>query len=118
MQLQMLFESGDFVKSSKENGVFKDYYDDDQVKNEVTWKNGMRNGPFNEYFDNGVWVEKKSASDPVLGIEGGEDERVLEGQSLRLTGNYKDDKLHGVLKEYNVKGKVIREERYVEGVKQ
>ena len=116
IQLQMLYEEGEFVKSAKENGVFKDYYDDDQVKNEVTWVNGKKNGPFKEYFDNGVWEERVTKADPVLGIDGGEQEKVLVGQSIRMTGNFKDDQLHGVVKTFNVKGKVVKEEKYVNGV--
>lgn len=118
VQLQMLYEQGEFIKSSKENGLFKDYYDDDQVKNEVTWKNGQKNGPFTEYYNNGVWVETKSKPDLALGIKGGEPERVLEGQTVRLTGNYKNDKLHGKVKSFNEKGKMINEVEYIEGIEQ
>jgi len=118
IQLQMLYDNGDFVKSSKENGIFRDYYDDDQVKNEVTWAKGKKNGSFTEFFDNGVWEERTTKDDPALGIEGGETEKILVGQTVRMTGNFKDDQLHGTVKTFNAKGKLIKEEQYVNGVAQ
>ena len=58
MRIQILYENDQYVKDKKENGVFKEYYEDDQPKSEVTWKDGKKQGPFKEYHANGHWVER------------------------------------------------------------
>lgn len=118
LHMQVLYDQGEYVKSTKENGVFKDLYEDEQIKNEVTWKNGKKEGRFVEYFNNGLWEERITEPDHQLGIEGGEKELVLSGQTVRMEGTFKNDQLHGVIKTYNDKGKLIKEENYIEGVLQ
>ena len=38
---KMLYAKGELVKERKENGTFKEYYDDEQLKSEVTYKKGQ-----------------------------------------------------------------------------
>lgn len=105
VQVQVLYAQGVFVKDKKENGVFKEYYDDEQLKSETTWKNGRREGRFTEYHDNGRWVTRPLK----LGPEGGEKnetERELEGQTKKREGTYKNDVLEGEVKEYDEQGRM------------
>ncbi len=44
LQLQALYAKGELVKEKKENGTFNEYYDDEQVKSEVTYKKGKARG--------------------------------------------------------------------------
>jgi antitoxin component YwqK of YwqJK toxin-antitoxin module len=117
VQLQILYAKGQLVKERKENGTFKEYYDDEQLKTEVTYKKGKREGPFAEYHDNGRWEMKAMEADPVMGTPN-DVERVLRGQTKKTTGTYVNDLLEGEVKEYDEKGKVLKVTRYVGGVAQ
>lgn len=117
MQIQVLYKQGEYLKDRKENGVFKEFYDDEQLKSEVTYKAGKKEGAFTEWNNDGAWTTK-----PVqLGPEGAEKsdvERVLEGQTKKREGNYKGDQLDGDLKEYDEHGKLLRTVKYMAGTPQ
>ncbi|MBL7950166.1 MAG: hypothetical protein JNM62_00485 [Flavobacteriales bacterium] len=117
VQLQVLYGKGQLLKERKENGSFKEYYDDEQLKSEVLYKKGKREGPFAEYHDNGRWELKQVSSDPVMGTPP-DVERVLIGQTKKKEGVYVNDQLEGEVKEYDEKGKLVKSIRYVAGVEQ
>lgn len=117
IQLQALYSKGELVKERKENGTFKEYYDDEQLRSEVTYKKGKREGAFVEYHDNGKWELKPMGSDPVMGTPA-DMERVLSGQTKMKEGTYVNDLLEGEVKEYDEKGKVLKTTRYKAGVEQ
>jgi antitoxin component YwqK of YwqJK toxin-antitoxin module len=114
VQIQVLYQQGEYVKDRKENGTFKEFYDDDKLKSEVTYKAGKKEGRFTEWNNDGAWTTK-----PVqLGPQGGEKsdmERVLEGQTKKREGTYKNDLLEGEVKEYDDHGKLLRTVNYVAG---
>ncbi|MCB0765482.1 MAG: hypothetical protein KDB84_12290 [Flavobacteriales bacterium] len=114
LQLQALYAQGELVKERKENGTFKEYYDDEQLRSEVTYVKGSREGPFTEYHDNGKWQLRPVPADPVRGTPE-EMERVLVGQTKLREGVYRNDLLEGEVKEYNAQGKVIKTMRYAAG---
>lgn len=114
IQLQALYAKGELVKERKENGVFKEYYDDEQLKSEVKYKKGRREGAYVEYHDNGKWEVRPMPSDPVLGTPP-DMERVLTGQTKKLEATYVNDLLEGEVKEYDEKGKVVKVTRYKAG---
>ncbi|MBK9761277.1 MAG: toxin-antitoxin system YwqK family antitoxin [Flavobacteriales bacterium] len=114
VQIELLYNKGEFVKDKKENGTFKEYFDSEQVKSEVTYKNGFLNGPFVEYYDNGTWTTRPVLVGPK-GQEMTQEERVLEGQTRKREGTYKNDLLEGEVKEYDEKGRMISNVRYVAG---
>ncbi len=114
IQLQMLYRQGEFVKDKKENGVFKEYFDDEQLKNEITWKNGKREGAFSDYFDNGHYLTQPMKLGPD-GAEVPDNERTLEGQTKKREGTYKNDSLDGDVKEYDEKGKLRSTTHYLNG---
>lgn len=115
IQLVVLYAKGELVKERKENGTFKEYYDDEQPKSEITYKKGMREGPFTEYHDNGRWEMKTMPADDIRGTPP-EMERTLVGQSKKRTGTYVNDQLEGEVKEYDDKGKLVKTTKYVAGV--
>jgi antitoxin component YwqK of YwqJK toxin-antitoxin module len=114
LQVQVLYAQGKYVKEKRENGDFKDYYDDDQLKSEVTYRKGLREGPFTEWYDNGKWV-----SVPVeLGPQGErkqDEQRELKGQTKKREGSYLHDALDGPVKEYDESGKLLSNLEYVNG---
>ena len=115
LQLQALYKNGELVKERKENGTFKDHFDDEQLKSEETFKSGKREGKFTEYHHNGKWELKTVPADPIKGTP--EDmERILVGQTKKREGTYKNDLLEGELKEYDEKGKLVKTTRFSGGV--
>ena len=111
----MLYAKGEVVKERKENGTFTEYYDDEQVKSEIIYRKGKREGPFAEYRDDGKWVMRELPPDPVKGTPG-DMERVLQGQTKKIEGVYKNDVLEGDVKEYDEKGKLMKTTHYEAGV--
>jgi antitoxin component YwqK of YwqJK toxin-antitoxin module len=114
LQLQVLYRQGVLIKERKENGTFKEYYDDEQLMSEVTYKAGKREGPFVDYYNNGRWVVQPMPSDPVVGAPA-DMERTLQGQTRKREGTYRNDMLEGEVKEFDEKGKQIKVTRYVAG---
>lgn len=115
VQLQVLYAKGEVVKEKKENGTFTEYYEDEQVKSETTYKKGFREGRFVEYYPNGRWEVKTVPPDPISGAPG-DVERVLIGQTKKREGTYKGDKLDGEVKEYDEKGRVVKTRHYAAGI--
>ncbi|HEY0979036.1 MAG TPA: hypothetical protein VGE21_16315 [Flavobacteriales bacterium] len=114
IQIQVLYAQGNYIKDKKENGVFKEYFDDEQLKSEVTYKHGKREGRFAEYNNDGRWVEKEVQLGPTGGSRT-QTERTLEGQTKKREGTYKNDVLEGEVKEYDEHGKLLRTTVYVNG---
>ncbi len=117
VQLQMLYSKGELLKERKENGLFRTYYDDEQLQSEVNYLKGKREGPFTEYHDDGKWEMRTVAGDPTLGTPA-DVERVLIGQTKKREGKYVNDLLEGEVREYDEKGKVVRVAKFVAGVEQ
>ena len=117
IQVQMLYAKGVLKKERKENGVFQEFYDDQQLKSEETYKKGKREGAFKEFRPNGKWTMKPLPADPVLGAPA-DVQRVLEGQTVKREGTYVNDLLEGEVREYDDKGKVVKVRRFVAGVEQ
>lgn len=117
VRVQLVYEHGNFIKDKKENGIFKVYCDDEQLRSEHTWKQGKLNGPFTEYFCNGKWVEEPLPADPVIGGQG-ETQRVLKGQLKQREGAYRNGLLHGLVIEYSETGSAKNRVEYVDGTPQ
>ena len=114
VQMQVLYAQGSFVKQKYENGTFKEYWDDQQIKCETSYKNGKREGPFTEWFDNGTWSDIPVKLGPE-GEEKADAERELKGQTKKREGVYKNDMLDGPVKYYDDKGNLTSTEVYVNG---
>ncbi len=114
VQIQMVYQKGRFVKDKKENGVFKEYCDDEQLRSEVTYKQGRLEGPFTEYHCNGTWVEEPIVGDAALGGRQ-EVQRVLKGQSKKREGTYLNGQLNGLVTEYDEGGRVVSRAEYLDG---
>ena len=112
--MQMLYEKDKLVKEKKENGTFRTFYPDEQLMSEETYKLGKREGKFTEYHDNGRWVEHPAKVGPE-GAEKAETERVLEGQTKKREGTYKNDLLDGEVKEWDETNKLVKTTIYSAG---
>ena len=80
----------------------------DVLKEEFTYLKGKKNGLYIEYFNNGKLVKKQKTNDDgtVETIE------VLEGQTIKSKGEYKNDIKVGKFIYYKENGKVEKEEKF------
>lgn len=115
IKMQALYAQGKFVRQKYENGTFKEYWDDEQVKSETTYKNGKREGPFTEWYDNGTWTQVPMKLGPDGGAKA-DVERELKGQAKKREGTFRNDVLDGPVKTYNEKGALTGTVVYTNGV--
>ena len=109
---QVLYRKGALKKEKRENGLFYEYGPDKVVLAELNYKNGLKEGPFAYYHDDASFGLEE-ATDPLTGEKFMKE--VKMGNELKMTGNYKNDQLDGVVKYFNEAGVLIKEERYIEG---
>lgn len=106
-----VFRYGKFVEEHPQNGLFDEYYPNDIKRHEYTYKNGKKNGPFREYYNQGEWVTEEATDEfgysyPV---------QRLKGIQIMREGRYKDDQLDGEIKYYDENGKLTKKEFYQNG---
>ena len=113
LKLALLYKRGKETRRKYENGTFKEYYETQIPKSEYSFENGMKNGPFTEWYDKGQYVQVPgSAEDKEMGIIYRE---KLEGTQVRMKGDYIDDKFEGEVVFYRENGNIERVEEWVDG---
>ncbi len=115
VQMQVLYAQGKFVKQQYDNGTFKEYWDDQQLKGEYTYKNSKLDGPFTEWFDNGTWTNAPVTLGPE-GLGKKDVERELKGQTKKREGMYRNGSLEGPVKEFDETGKLVSTLVYAKGI--
>ncbi|MFM7233985.1 MAG: toxin-antitoxin system YwqK family antitoxin [Flavobacteriales bacterium] len=114
LKISVLYKRGKETKRKYENGTFKEHYDTQIPKSEYSYENGMKNGPFMEWYDKGQFVQVPgSQEDQEQGIIYRE---KLEGTQLRIKGDYVDDKLEGEIIYYRENGSIEKVEEWSEGM--
>jgi antitoxin component YwqK of YwqJK toxin-antitoxin module len=112
-KVTVLFKRGKETKRKYENGTFKEYYDSNIPKSEYSYENGMKNGPFTEWYDVGQYVQVPgSKEDQEMGIVYRE---KLDGTQVKFKGDYIDDKLEGEVVYYRENGNIERIEEWSDG---
>lgn len=113
IQITTKFDNGVEIATKRENGSFTDYYESGIPKAYYEYENGELNGPFQEFFDQGEWTQEPlDAAQPGGGIQFKE---KLVGTQILREGDYLNGKLDGPVTYYDERGRVIREENYVDG---
>ncbi len=112
IEIIYVYRFGKVTEEHPKNGKFEGYYPDDLKEYEYTYKNGLKEGPFVEYYRLGEWVTEESLDEfgnkrPV---------QKLHGVQIKRQGKFKNDKLHGEVKTYSEKGKLTSAITYKEGV--
>lgn len=112
IKVRETYKDGRLFTQKRENGEFTDYYINNIPKEIVNYKGGLRNGEFKEFYEAGEWKKEL-----VKGHDDYPDEIVekLEGTKIKTEGTYKNDKLHGKIKRYNLDGSINKVEEYKEG---
>jgi antitoxin component YwqK of YwqJK toxin-antitoxin module len=113
IHLREEYKEGRLVKETKVSGVFTTYYPNNIPKEEITWKKGMKNGPFTVYYEAGQWVQEIKKGENGFPDE---KEEKLTGQKVRMKGNYLNDRLDGAVTYYKMDGSVEKTETYKDGV--
>ncbi len=108
-----VYRGGKVESEHPQNGTFDAYYNNDIPRNSYTYKNGKKNGPFKEYYNQGEWRTEEAKDEfgnarPV---------QKLHGTQVMREGKYLEGELHGELVTYTEKGKVKSKEMYERGVK-
>jgi antitoxin component YwqK of YwqJK toxin-antitoxin module len=109
LRMQEIYKHGNLTKTTLFNGRFQSTYPNGIPKDEYNYKSGKKNGPFIEFYDKGKFVKKQKA---MKEDETQEIYEELEGQIIKMKGEYKDDKLFGKISYYNDKGKLEKTEEY------
>lgn len=108
------YNKGKEVKRKYQNGTFKEYHENGQIpKSEYTYDNGMKNGPFTEWYDKGRYEQvPASAEDKKIGIL--YREKLVDTQ-IKVKGEYLNDKLNGEIFYYRENGVLEKVEEWKGG---
>jgi antitoxin component YwqK of YwqJK toxin-antitoxin module len=109
LRMQEIYTHGNLSKTTLFNGRFQSSYPSGIPKDEYSYKSGKKNGPFIEFYDKGKYVKKQK---PMKEDESQELYEELEGQIIKMKGEYKQDKLFGKISYYDEKGKLEKSEEY------
>ncbi len=113
LKISVLYKLGKETKRKYENGTFKEYYDTQIPKSEYSYDNGLKNGPFTEWYDKGQFIQVPgSKEDQEQGIVYRE---KLDGTQIRMKGDYIDDKLEGEVVFYRENGSIEKVEEWADG---
>lgn len=114
LELQALYRGGTKTKEVRHNGDFLDYYPSGIPKLDITYKNGLAEGPFKEFYDKGEFMkEQKPAEGPESTMEWVE---KLGGTQIMREGEYKGGELSGDVVYYTIDGIIEKKETYENGV--
>lgn len=106
------FELGELKETKMINGEFITYFENGIPATVYDYKNGKKNGPFREYYNEGKWVLEAITSDDGQVVD---KKRVLDGDQLKIAGKYFDDELHGQIQHFSKEGKLLKVEIYQKG---
>ncbi len=109
---QVVFRKSSTVQSLRYNGSEELYYPDKLPRSKTLYKNGLKNGPFTEYYDLGK-VEVTAIPEKDGYPE--EHKETVTGQKVKRKGDYLNGKLDGKVTLYKEDGTIDREETYKEG---
>lgn len=113
LRIKEEYSKGILKQRHKINGTFTENYPDGITQEIVTYKNGKKEGPFKEYYDEGKWIKVLKKSED--GVSPDEYVEELEGLKLKREGNYLNGKLEGKVITYSANGKIEKTEIYKDG---
>jgi antitoxin component YwqK of YwqJK toxin-antitoxin module len=112
-----------FNSEGRRTGIWQDLYDNQILKEEGPWTNGLRNGVF-KFFDRKGKLERMELYENGELKEGGGETAIMdlrqefyEDGTLKVVGSYSDGKRKGTFREYDQSGKEIKGYLYDNDVK-
>ena len=113
LEWKITYRRSEVVKTLRYNGLDELFYDSGMPKSRIVYKNGLKNGPFTEYYPKGqVVIETVPAHD----MYPEEKKQTFSGMQVSREGNYYNDKLNGAVTYYKEDGTVDKVEHYKMGV--
>jgi len=106
------YSYGNRVKEIKVNGSFEEAFADGRSKEEYTYRNKLKDGPFRIWYDLGGYVIEDFTDDQTGEIL---QRQVLVGTQVSSEGEYVEGKLNGPVYYYSEKGKITKTEHYRAG---
>lgn len=103
------FKEGKAIRLKHYNGTFTTQYPSGLPKEEVTYKDEKKSGPYILFYDSGKLVTKTRPSSDGSAQESYEE---IEGQVVQQKGTYADDHWVGEVFYYKPNGQLLRKERY------
>ena len=103
----------EMYKAGKKNGIAKAYYAGKQVVEEINWKDGLREGSWVQYFDDGIVKLKGTYNNDLK--EGPITVFYPTGQKFN-TGQYLNGYPEGKWLSYDLDGKLLSTDIYDHGV--
>jgi antitoxin component YwqK of YwqJK toxin-antitoxin module len=95
-----------------ENGSYKKWYENGQLKIESTWKGGKRNGLCRQWYKDGQLLEECTFNDGRLD---GLYRTWYENEQLKWVCTYKNGKLDGLYKKWYSDGQLEKESTWKDG---
>ena len=102
-----------YLKNNKQDGVWKLYYANGQVKQEENWKDGYYQGLWKYFNQNGQITREVNYKD---GEDDGLHRSWYENGQLEMEENYKDGELEGIWKLYYENGQLQIEQNWKDGI--
>jgi len=102
------------LKSNKQEGIWKYYYDDGSIKSEGAWLHDYQNGPWTYYYKN---ANKKQAGHYVSKLRHGEWTYWYENARVKTTGSYNNDRQDGLWFYYTESARLFAVGSFVDGLK-
>jgi antitoxin component YwqK of YwqJK toxin-antitoxin module len=112
LELIVKYQYGKRVDEIRINGMFEDTFIDGRSKSEYTYRDKLLDGPYRVWFDCGEYIIE-AFQDPETGEQ--MQKRVLIGTQVQEEGSYLEGKLDGPRYIYDIKGKIISKEVYLNG---
>lgn len=104
---------------NEKTGIWKEFYSGTKVKKELNYKDGLLNGYYKEYNEQGTLILTLFYQDGKLIEEAGEEEREIvvkekfdDNGNLLERGPYANDIAVGIHKTYNKEGEIIKSRIY------
>ena len=104
---------GIITEQGERNGPWKEYFDNGVLKGEGLYDHDTRTGPWAYYHKNGE-IEQTGTYD-TLGLIYGEWKWYYSSGILQRRENFKDGKADGLMTEFDVLGKLITEGNFYRG---
>tara|TARA_R110001592_G_scaffold363109_2_gene680368 strand:- start:37542 stop:38522 length:981 start_codon:yes stop_codon:yes gene_type:complete len=114
LRMVMVYENG--VEKNKRfvNSVNDYYYDDGVMERTETYVNGVKDGLVKEWYPNYEWIFEEEYD---AKLQRKEVYKTLKNYIVKMEGNYKLGKKHGVFNFYNEDGSLKESVEYNMGVK-
>ncbi len=112
----VLTAEGILDTAGRQQGMWKEFYPDGQIKSQGEYLNSKRVGEWVFYHPNGK-VEQKGTYDKK-GKAQGLWKWFYESGNILLEENYRNGQVDGMMAEYSDTGKVITKGEYVDGLKE